>query len=842
MNWSKKSKSDATELNLKASRTKNKTNEFTMKKLFTIIMGFAFFSSVYGQKITVKAINEDASIVEYATVALMNAADSAIVKGEITNEDGVAIFENLAKGQYIIRTSFVGLADHWSEVVNIQEKDITLSATLKAMSQQLKEVVIAAKKPIIEVSADRMILNPDASISMAGISALDLLRKAPGVVIDNNDGIQLKGKNGVRIYIDGKPSQLTQQDLANLLRNMTSNDIEAVEIITNPSAKYDAQGNAGIINIRLKKNKNYGTNGSASLGLGYGKYHKANANVTLNNRQGKVNSFGNFGIGNSKWFNDMSLYRQQDGKIFDGYQEQTNHNKPVNAKLGLDYYLNPKHTFGVMVNGFAQYAANDYLSNSQTLISTQNREGIDSVLVASNNITNRALNLSFNGNYKYSDTLGNEFVFDIDRGLYRATSFSYQPNTYLTALEGTMLNSRIFTNDTPSDIDIFTIKGDYTKSLKASGWNVGAGFKYSNVQSDNTFVLNNLINGREIKDIFNSNEFLYNESVSALYVNANGKLGKKFTTQMGLRMEHSNTEGNLMKDPSLPVKEEDNVKRSYTDFFPSAALTYTMNDKNTFNLTYSRRLDRPNYRDLNPFEWRLDELTFRKGNPFLRPSYDNNLEFSYTFLQAATLSASYSKSRDQVSDIIERDFNTPNISYIVYRNIANREQWNLGLSTPLPIKKWWQGYLSLTMYQTYFEAMFDEYSFNINTPIAFNAYAENSFTLNDQHAFEISGWFNSASINGAMITRPQGSLDVAYRLKFADGKANLKIGYTDILATAGWKMSSDVIPGLLINGSGRWESRRLTMNLSYRFGNNNVKSARKRSSGSEAEAKRLGGN
>ncbi len=813
-----------------------------MKKslLFTII--YLFASSIYGQKITVNTQNETSTAIDFATVALLNAKDSSIVKGEITDAKGIAVFEKIQEGQYIIKASFVGLEDFISEIINFKDSDVTINATLKNVTQKLNEVTVTAKRPLIEVKADKMVLNPDASISMAGISALDLLRKAPGVLVDNNDGIQLKGKSGVRIYIDGKPSQLTQQDLANLLRNMTSNDIEAVEIITNPSAKYDAQGNAGIINIRLKKNKNFGTNGSASLGLGYGKYHKTNANLTLNNRQGKINTFGNFGIGNSKWFNDMSLYRQQDGKIFDSYQSQVNHNKPVNAKIGMDYYLNPKHTFGVMVNSFAQYADNDYLSNSQTLISTQNREGVDSVLVASNSINNRAINVSFNANYKFSDTLGNEFVFDIDRGIYSANSFSNQPNEYFTSLGGRMLTSRTFTNDTPSDIDIFTVKGDYTKTLKASGWNLGAGFKYSNVQSDNTFVLNNLINGQEIKDINNSNEFLYNESVSALYVNANGKLGKKFTTQMGLRMEHSNTEGNLMKDPSLPIKEEDNVKRSYTDFFPSAALTYTMNDKNTFNLTYSRRLDRPNYRDLNPFEWRLDELTFRKGNPFLRPSYDNNLAFSYTFLQSATLSASYSKSRDQVSDIIERDFNTPNISYIVYRNIANREQWNLGLSTPLPIKKWWQGYMSLTMYQTYFEAMFDEYSFNINTPVAFNAYAENSFKLNDQHAFEISGWFNSASIMGAMITRPQGSLDVAYRLKFADGKANLKIGYTDILATAGWNMRSDVIPGLVINGSGRWESRRLTMNLSYRFGNNNVKSARKRSTGSENEAKRLGGN
>jgi iron complex outermembrane recepter protein len=814
-----------------------------MKKILTIITLSCITLSIFGQKITVKAHDQEKNIVEFATVALLAAKDSAIIKGEITDMDGNAVFENVPNGQYLIKSSFVGLQDHWSEVINMNNQDVNVVALLAPTSQQLNEVTITAKKPIIEVNADRLILNPDASISMAGISALDLLRKAPGVVIDNNDGIQLKGKNGVRIYIDGKPSQLTQQDLANLLRNMTSNDIEAVEIITNPSAKYDAQGNAGIINIRLKKNRNFGTNGSASLGLGYGDYHKANANLTLNNRQGKLNTFGNVGIGDSKWYNEMSLYRLQDGKVFDSFQSQVNHNKPVNAKLGMDYYFNNKHTFGYMVNGFAQYGPNRYRSNSQNLISTQQREGIDSVLVASNNIDSRSINFAFNANYKYSDTSGNEFVFDIDRGLYRSESFSTQPNEYLTSLGGQRLNSRTFTNDTPSDIDIFTVKGDYTKTLKSSGWNLGTGFKYSSVKSDNTFVLNNLVDGNEIKDIFNSNEFFYDESVSALYVNANGKLGKKFSTQLGLRMEHTNSEGDLVKDPSIPKKDEDNVLRSYTGLFPSAALTYTINDKNVLNFTYSRRLDRPNYRDLNPFEWRLDELTFRKGNPFLKPSYNNNVEMSYTFLQAATLTASYSKSIDQVSDIIERDPNVPNVSYIMYRNIANREQYNIGLNTPLPINKWWTGYMSLSVYQTFFNATFPEYSFDTKTPIAFNGYAENSFKINDKHAFEISGWFNSASVwGGTFLTKPQGSLDLAYRLKFADDKANLKIGFTDILMTAAWNMQSDVIPGLNMVGSGRWESRRVTMNLSYRFGNNNVKSARKRATGSESEAKRLGGN
>ena len=253
-------------------------------------------------------------------------------------------------------------------------------------------------------------------------------------------------------------------------------------------------------------------------------------------------------------------------------------------------------------------------------------------------------------------------------------------------------------------------------------------------------------------------------------------------------------------------------------------------------------MERPDYEDLNPFEWRLNELTFRKGNPFLRPQYSDNLELSYTIKQAATIGIGYTSSYDLIVDIIERDFNQSDKAFISYRNLADQEQISLTINTPLPIKKWWNGYFSATIYQAYFKARFPEYSFDITSPIATNLYMEHSFTLPKDMAFEISGWFNSGNVwGGAMLNSPQGSLDLGWKKNFWNNNASIKIGFTDLLQTARWKGESSSIPGLVFKANGRWESQRLNVNFNYRFGNSNVKSERQRKTGLEDEKNRIKG-
>lgn len=812
-----------------------------MKGNLTLI---ALFLTCYIQAQSIKGLVKDKAshAIEFATIVLHNAKDSTFVKGEITDSNGSFEINGVPQGQYYIDCSYIGFDNYSSSIFtyNGDNKDLGL-LTMSEATEMINEVTVKARKPLIEIKADKTILNTDASITAAGSNGLELLRKAPGVTVDNNENIQLKGKNGVRIYIDGKPSYLNDKELANLLKSLNASDIESIEIITNPSAKYDAQGNAGIINLKLRKNKNYGTNGNINASAGYGKYHKAYAGINLNNRNKKVNTFGSLGIGNNENWNRLDLYRDQDGRVFDQQQTQVNGYNPLNGKIGMDYYANDKHTFGVLANVNTQYMDNVWESNSKTFISNSlNRERIDSTLIASNRIVSNAINANANINYRYADTLGNELTIDLDKGYYNNMSTSMQPNMYVSGVNGKITTERSFANETPSNIDINTAKLDYTRELKSKGMSIGIGGKYANVKSDNTFLFFNVIDGQNVKDNEQSNKFIYTENVAAAYVNVNGRMGSKFNYQLGLRMENTQSIGDLRRESGIATKPDDYIKRSYTNYFPSGAITYTANDKNAFNLTYSKRIERPSYQDLNPFEWRLDELTFRKGNPRLTPQYSDNIEFGYTAHQMANVSLSYSKAVDVVTDIVERDLDNPGRSYINYRNLASQENYAMTISSPLPLKSWWNGYVSATLYKSYYKARFPEYTFDVATPIATNVYMEHAFTLPKDYTFQISGWFNSASIwGGSWLSRPQGSLDLGVKKNLFNGKGNIKISVTDILHTAPWSSSSDAIPGLKIRGSGAWESQQVTINFSYRFGSNEVKGARDRKTGLESEKGRI---
>jgi iron complex outermembrane recepter protein len=819
-----------------------------MKQLNTIIIiFFSFFllsQNLLAQKINGRVVFPDGKPVEYAAVLLLNQQDSSLAKGAVTDDLGAYEILNPSAGNYFLSVNYVGYAKYVSKLIVFSGIDLSAEAIkLSESANELTTLSVIARKPLIEVKADRTILNVAGSLTSAGANGLELLRKAPGVVLDNNENIQLRGKNGVVVYIDGKRSYLEPQELANFLKSLNAADIEAIEVITNPSAKYDASGNAGIINIRLLKNKNFGTNGSLNFSTAYGLGPKNNLSLNLNNRNKKINIFGNAGVGQSEFHNAMSLKRDQEGKVFDQEQKQVNYNTPLNGKFGLDYFINSKHTVGFLVNANTNIGDKKWESTSNTKISRAvSRTAIDSVLVAANNIAGNFVNANFNGNYRYADTSGNTITFDIDKGIYDSKNNSIQPNTYTNALGDVTFRQRTFATITPSRIDIFTIKADYERTIGKTGASVSTGLKYANVVSNNTFDFFNVLNAVNVKDVQQSNTFVYTEKVAAAYLNGVIPFGKKVSLQAGIRAENTNSIGDLKRDISITPKPQDYVARNYLNFFPSAALTYNVSEKHGFNATYSRRIDRPSYEDLNPFEWRLDELTFRRGSPFLRPQYTNNFEVKYIFMGFASLGASYSKTTDLITDLVEIDSKTPNKSFINYRNLASQENYALTLSTPTPIKQWWNGFVNLSMSKQIYIADFPEYTFKAATPIAWNLYAEQTFTLPKDFVYEISGWYNSASIwGGSWLSKPQGSLDMGIQKKILKNQGTLKLNVTDIFFTAPWRSYGDKIPGLVIEGKGNWESRQIKLNFNYRFGKSTVKGASNRKTGLEEEKGRIKG-
>lgn len=788
-------------------------------------------SSIYAQSYQIKGsvLAQDGPL-SFANVILNNQADSSLIKAEVTNDDGDFVFNNIAPGEYWLEVSYVGMQNFTSEVVRVAQNDLILNPfILKAASQDLEQVEVVSKAPMIEVLADKTVFNVENTLSATGTDGLELLRKAPGVILDNNNNVILDGKSGVQIFIDGKAALLTGDDLTDYLRTLQASDIAKIEIITQPSSKYDAAGNAGIINIMLKKDKRLGTNGKVSAGYAYGRNSTYNTSISLNNRTKKTNFFGSYSNSFGDSWNFIYLDRTQGDIRFDSETESVKSFQTHNARAGMDWFPADQHTIGVLIKG--NYYDTENAGTTTTPIIPLPTNEVSQILIANNRSTSDNYNLLGNINYRFADTLGQELTFDFDYGIYDQDRMSFQPNSYVDGTTGAALFENNFRMFTPTAIDIVTVKLDYSRN--ALGGAIGVGAKYSKVITENVFDFYNVLSSTEELDEDRSNEFSYDENINAAYVNYSRKWDK-WNLQLGLRMEQTISEGNLI---STQESEEDNVKRNYVDWFPSGGLTFTPNYKSSWALTYSRRIQRPDYQSLNPFEFQLDELSFSKGNPFLQPQYTNNIKLSHTYKYRLTTSISYSYIQDYFAAITEPVDSTRN--FMISRNIANQQVWNLGISYPFDVNKWWSVYLSVNGFRTAFNGDEDDNFIPIDQN-TLSLYGQNTFSLPEGFKFELSGWFSSPSVwRGTYRTKSLGSLNLALQKKFLDDLLTVRVAANDIFFTSPWE--ADMQYGdLFIDGTGGWESRRVSLNLSYSFGNAEVKAARKRKTGLEDEDKRVG--
>jgi iron complex outermembrane recepter protein len=765
------------------------------------------------------------------TVSLLLAKDSSLVKAAIADSKGK--FEiNISKADnYILLYSLIGFENYYSTpFITVDGKNIEVE-NVQLQTKNLQSVVVVAKKPMIEVKADKTIFNVEQSINASGSNALELLQKSPGVQVDNNDNISMKGKTGVRVYVDGKMMQLDTKDLAAYLKSINSNDIEAIEMISNPSAKYDASGNAGIVNIRLKKNKKFGTNGNVNLGLVQGYTPKGNGSINLNYRDKKINVFGNLGgnIGINR--NELKFRRIQLDTLYDLKSSvNKSDDKSMNLKAGVDFFINSKNTLGFLAT--TNFSKTNWTNDGITDIFYNPTGAFVKKLEAKNSIPGKRDNANFNINYRFADTTGKEINFDIDYGLFRGTGRSFQPNRYFDN-NNALLYSVFNRNFTPTDINIYTAKLDIEHKLGKG--KIGYGLKTALVNTQNTFdFFNEDLNGTVTKILSRSNAFTYKENVNAAYASYQQQLNTKWSIQAGLRLEQTNSDGELTRADGT-VQADNRVKRSYLDFFPSAAISWNINQKNSLNLAYSRRIDRPTYQDLNPFENKLDELTFEKGNAFLQPQYTDNVELTHTFMGFINTSVGYSFVKDfatQTTDTVG------NATFVQQKNLAQQQIVSFNIGSPTPINKWWNGYVNLWANKQFYEGTIGSTKIKTQVP-SYGAYIQQTFNLGKNYGAEVSGWYSGPSIwGGTWKTKPQGGLDLGLQKQFWNKAATAKIAVTDIFFTNPWSAASNS-GGLDISGGGNWESRTVRLTFSYRFGSAQIKSARDRQTASSTEAKRI---
>ena len=802
--------------------------------LFCLLTGGAVYAQEKPTTIVINGvvIDEQNKPVDYATVSLFKAIDSVLVKTAVTDPNGKFQFQNINAGTYFIKTNMMGFVANRTNPFSLSTSNLNHNLPdikLKANSKTLNAISVTATKPLIERRTDKLVMNVENSSIAIGSTALELLQKAPGVTVDQNDKISMQGKQGVLILLDGKQTYMSSADVANLLRNMQSSQIETIELITNPSSKYDASGNSGIINIKTKKSKNGGTNGSINATAGYGQHFRGSTGINLNHRNEKLNVFGNYNYSTVGRDNRLDIDRVSNGTP-DTYFMQTGNSyrkmQNNNFKVGADFFLNKNNTLGLLINGYSNHGTEN--SDNYTKIGKSFQQ-VDSMLIAKSLQTNKYNNMAYNLNYKsILDTAGSELSVDLDYSKYSGNDGSDYINDYRYVNGGMIRPINYTRNATPSKIDIKAFKVDYNVSLSKTV-KLEAGLKSSWVKTDNDLRAEELINGNWQNDSRRSNQFVYDENVNAAYGNIN-KQFKSTSVQLGLRIEQTNSIGNLITTNNV-------VKRSYWDFFPTLFVQQTLSENNQVGFSYSRRIDRPSYDALNPFIYYLDQYTYSKGNPFLNPQYTHNFEVSYTFMQKYLLSVNYSRVNDVIAEVILPD-EAQKALYQTNANIAKNVSYGANLNVPVKIAKWWEMNNNLNVFYLSFEAP-DLAGKSLKTgKTSFQFKSQQSFTIAPGFMGELNGSYESPLDYGSLSLKSRYYVDMGLSKSLLNKKASVKVAVSDIFNINETNLSS-AYPGLKYDVYQKNDTRIARVSFTYRFGKNEIKPARRRSTGTEAEQGRM---
>lgn len=815
---------------------------FTSLKKIILLGVFFFIQQVYAQQGSVSGKlleTKGAAGIEFASVALLTAIEKSTIKGTFTDLDGNFSFEGLKPGKYLLRISMIGYKSYESEMleINLNKPKINFGDIfLVADAQQLQEVIITSKKPLIEQKLDRTVMNVENSVLSEGNTALELLEKAPGVSVDDEGNVSLKGRSGTTVMLNGKLTYLSGSELANLLKGTNSNAVSSIEIMSNPSAKYDAAGNAGIVNIVLKKNVKIGLNGSLTVNGGSSRNARYGSGGSLNYRGEKVNIYGNYNYG----FRGETEYLDFTRRFYDGnfvpgqspkrtsYQH-TSTNEPLhthNFRMGADFFLNDRNTLGMLING----NLGKYTHDSKTSNSLMDHETGAPLWNAnsSNYDKQRWESITYNLNYVHRfKEEGQHLSADID---YSSNSFTSNLNLdtrYLNDVGEQLGDFSSRRGYVPSVTDVYVVKLDYVQPL-ARQTKIELGWKSSYVKADNNLRYDTLYNNTWVPDQFSSNHFSYIEYIHAGYLNMH-KEWKKFSLQIGLRGEFTKTRGHQITTDSL-------VNRNYFQLFPSFFLTRKLDDQQQLQLAYSRRIARPDYGDLNPFRMFRDPFLYYEGNPFLRPELTHTFQLSHSFKNNYITAISYNRTSD-VMNWLMRQNDATNTTYQSPQNLSSFVNYGVSFTAMTELTTWWTGNHFGNIFRNIYEGHPDGGDFT-NSITSFSLNSQNTFKISKTISAELSGFYESKTVYG--ISRGQSfyAVNAGVQKQVLRNKATLKLMVNDIFQTRQFRRTA-LYENIDMYTHIRLDSRMAMLSFTYSFGRQELKS-RERKTGSEDIQNRVG--
>lgn len=771
--------------------------------------------------------------VDLATVNLINAKDSSLLKSTITNQSGLYSFQLDVSGDFFISVSSIGYNGVKSKPFQILSPGKAVSLETLILSENrdhnLKEVSVVGKNPLVERKLDRTVINIANSVVSSGGTAMEALETAPNVSIDKDGNLSLYGKQGVTVTINDKRSNLAASEVLNYLRSLPAQSIKSIELISNPSANYDASGSGGIINIRLKDNLESGSTGSVSGMFGYGKHYKAYGGINYNYRSKKVNLSLGYSASSNKRYNDQTVQRfaarKSDSTFFDQTADRVRKIDYQSISAGLDYQFNADNKLQFQFDG-GFHSASQVLDNETFIGNSVGR--VDSVLRSSNPLKDSYSSLNYSLGYTSQlDTLGQKISVDVTYG-----NFSFKEHTlynnYYYKPDGTVLHAPDFLQiHAPININIYSAKSDYVYPLTRNS-TLSTGVKFTMVKTNNDFRLDSLRNNVWENTLL-SNHFKYSENVNAGYISYSGTFDK-FSVKAGIRAEQTNSEGISTVDNS--------VKRNYFNLFPTLYLSDKISEDHTVSMSYGRRIDRPSYEDLNPFLYFLDKYTFSQGNPFLEPQYTNIFELSYALKNTYSVAFGYSHTNNVMSEVVITD-DVKQTLIFTYKNLAKLDSYYSSLNIPVSITKWWDANNNFNFYLN-----------RISTPDILGETLDKrkfSYQINSNHTFnlfknykaELSFSYLSPNIQGTLnYTKPVYGFDFGVKRSFLQKRASLNLAVKDIFNTRARTYSS-LLPSQNYKYYQKLETQMVRLSFVYNFGNLKLNTKRDRSDSSNEEYNRI---